>query len=212
MMPAWAVETAARKTAATWIRQQAGNLWAPDPAITLFTPRGGDDRVEICRNIVGTLLEHHPHAACLQLIGVSASPDLTWLLSGAGFVPASGGHGESISFRKPIDSLIGVGEIVLKASNWKTLKDFYHAFFRAVGAAEWHGRNPNAPEDSIAAGGINQIEVPYRILIENLSEAEPEVRAAMVRVIKLLSRLETEGCPGGRTRPMQYGRACWPWP
>jgi RNAse (barnase) inhibitor barstar len=194
-MPAWAVDTPARREAAPEIRREAGELWAPDPAFTLFTPSGGNDRAEICRSIVGTLLEHHSYAASLQLIGVSCSPDLIEILSDEGFEQASGGFHEGISFRKPIDKLTGVGEVVLDASHWTTANDFYDSFFLAVGAPDWHGRNLDALNDSIATGNINQIEVPYRIVIENLSQAEPEARTATERIIELIHQLEAEGCP-----------------
>jgi RNAse (barnase) inhibitor barstar len=194
-MPAWAVETLARREAAPTIRREADELWAPDPAFTLFTPWGGDDRVEICRNILGTVLEHHPHATSLQLIGISASPDLIQVLNDESFVPASSGFNEGTSFRKSIDNLTGVGEVVLNASNWITPNDFYDSFFQAVGAPDWHGRNLDALADSIATGDINRIEVPYRIVIENLSQAEPEARAITARVIELIRQLEAEGCP-----------------
>jgi RNAse (barnase) inhibitor barstar len=194
-MPAWAVDTPTRREAASEIRSEAGELWAPDPAFTLFTPSGGNDRVEICRYILGTLLEHHSYAASLQLIGVSCSPSLIEILSDEGFERASGGFHEGIPFRKPIDNLIGVGEVVLDASNWTTPNDFYDSFFSAVGAPDWHGRNLDALNDSIATGNINQIEVPYRIVIENLSQAEPDARATTGRFIELIHQLEAEGCP-----------------
>lgn len=85
--------------------------------------------------------------------------------------------------------------MVLDASSWTTANDFYDSFFLAVGAPDWHGRNLDALNDSIATGDINQIEVPYRIVIENLSQAEPEARTATGRIIELIHQLEAEGCP-----------------
>jgi RNAse (barnase) inhibitor barstar len=117
------------------------------------------------------------------------------VLSEEGFERASGGSDECLPFRKPIDNLIGVGEVVLDASKWVMPNDFYDSFFSAIGAPEWHGRNPDALDDSIATGKINQIEVPYRVVIENLSQAEPEARTTTRRVIELILQLEAEGCP-----------------
>ena len=151
--------------------------------------------METCRCIVGTLLEHHPYAASLQVIGIACSPELIEVFSYKGFEPASGGFPKGITFRKPIDNLTGVGEVVLDASDWTSPNDFYDSFFLAVGAPDWHGRNLNALSDSIATGNINRIEVPYRIVIENLSEAEPEAHSITARVIELIHRLEAEGCP-----------------
>ena len=194
-MPVWAVDTPARREAAAEIRREAGEIWGPDPAFTLFTPSGGDDRVEIFRSIVSTLLEHHPSATSLQLIGISPSPDLAEILNDEGFEEASGGFHDGISFRKSIDKLTGVGELALDASNWTTPNDFYDSFFAAVGAPDWHGRNLDALDDSIATGSINQINVPYRVVIENLSKAGPEARTATGKIIELIRQLEAEGCP-----------------
>ena len=62
-------------------------------------------------------------------------------------------------------------ELQLDGSNWKTTDDFYDAFFRAVGAPSWHGRNFNALRDSIITGQINKIELPYTIHISGLGNA-----------------------------------------
>jgi RNAse (barnase) inhibitor barstar len=48
--------------------------------------------------------------------------------------------------------------------------DVYDAFFRAVGAPEWYGRNLDALADSIRGGSINQVEVPYRLVSEATKE------------------------------------------
>jgi hypothetical protein len=37
----------------------------------------------------------------------------------------------------------------------------------ALGASEWHGRNSNALNDSIANGSINEVEVPYTLVFIN---------------------------------------------
>jgi RNAse (barnase) inhibitor barstar len=194
-MPAWAVDTPARREAAAEIRREAGKLWDPDPAFTLFTPSDWNDRAETCRSIASTLLEHHSYATSLQLIGVSRSLDLVEILSDEGFEEVPGGFHEGVSFRKPIDKLARVGELVLSASDWTTPNDFYDSFFLAVGAPDWHGRNLDALNDSIATGNINQIEVPYRLVIENLSQAGPEARTATEKIIDLIHQLEAEGCP-----------------
>ena len=66
-------------------------------------------------------------------------------------------------------------DLNLDASTWKNADDFYSAFFKAVGAPEWHGRNFNALDDSIAHGRINEIEVPYRIVIRNTPSRNYEI-------------------------------------
>ena len=58
-------------------------------------------------------------------------------------------------------------ELILEGTSWTTDDDVYDAFFGAVGAPEWHGRNFNALRDSISTGSINKVEVPYRLVIKN---------------------------------------------
>jgi len=60
--------------------------------------------------------------------------------------------------------------LILDAANWKNPDDVYDSFFAAVGAPSWHGRNFDALRDSIAGGDINQIEVPYRLVFQNLDQ------------------------------------------
>jgi RNAse (barnase) inhibitor barstar len=194
-MPIWAVETQARIESASEIRHEASALWAPDPPFTLFRAASRTDHEETCRHILGTLLEHHPNAACLEIIGVTSSPKLMAILGDAGFEPASGQFHEGLPFRKPVDKLTSVGEVVLDATHWKTSDHFYDSFFKAVGAPAWHGRNFDALNDSIVTGNINQIEVPYRIFIENLSQAGSEARAIAEGFIELIRQFEAEGCP-----------------
>ncbi len=61
-------------------------------------------------------------------------------------------------------------DIILDGARWSTKDDVYDAFFRAAGAPEWHGRNFDALRDSIAGGSINQVEVPYCLVIKKSSE------------------------------------------
>ena len=42
-----------------------------------------------------------------------------------------------------------------------------------VGAPDWHGRNFDALRDNIAAGSINAVEVPYRLVIKNYDKIAP---------------------------------------
>jgi len=86
-------------------------------------------------------------------------------------------------------------QLRLDATEWKTRDDFYDAFFRAVGAPSWHGRNFDALNDSIGTGQINQVEVPYEIVIANSSAAKGEVQVMIHEVAKLIRRLAEGGCP-----------------
>ena len=86
-------------------------------------------------------------------------------------------------------------ELILNGAEWSTRDDVYDSFFRAVGAPDWHGRNFNALRDSIAAGSINAVEVPYRLIIKNYNNIAPSARQMADDFIDLIRELATEGCP-----------------
>ena len=86
-------------------------------------------------------------------------------------------------------------ELVLNGADWATKDDVYNAFFTAVGAPEWHGRNLDALADSISGGSINQIEVPYRLIIEGYDRIGPHAKAMADSFINLVRELATNGCP-----------------
>jgi RNAse (barnase) inhibitor barstar len=86
-------------------------------------------------------------------------------------------------------------ELILNGAEWQSRDDVYDSFFRAVGAPDWHGRNFNALRDSIAAGSINAVEVPYRLVIENYDKVAPSARQMADDFIDLIRELATKGCP-----------------
>lgn len=86
-------------------------------------------------------------------------------------------------------------DIVLDGVAWSTKDDVYDAFFRAVGAPEWHGRNFNALRDSISGGSINQLEVPYRLVIKNYDKISGEAKEMADDFVDLIHELAAEGCP-----------------
>jgi hypothetical protein len=58
--------------------------------------------------------------------------------------------------------------VILDGAGWQTKEDVYDAFFRCNGRAPvWHGRSFDALNDSMVGGSINQVEIPYRLLIKN---------------------------------------------
>lgn len=140
-------------------------------------------------------MEHHPHLAALELIGLATSPELTEILSEVGFEPAAGQFHEELAFRKPVDKLPKVRDLILDASVWKTADDIYDSFFEAVGAPAWHGRNCDALKDSIVTGDINQVEVPYRLIIKDSARMALGAREGAEQFVALIRRFETEGCP-----------------
>ena len=86
-------------------------------------------------------------------------------------------------------------ELILDVEGWNTADDLYDAFFSVVGAPSWHGRNFNALNDSMARGGINAVEVPYRIVIRNYDKV-PAGSLPMVRdFVQLISEISARGCP-----------------
>jgi RNAse (barnase) inhibitor barstar len=86
-------------------------------------------------------------------------------------------------------------EVVMDGKNWATSDDIYDAFFQAVGAPSWHGRNFNALEDSICGGQINKIEVPYLIKIKNYTSIGVGARGAADLFVELIRELKESGCP-----------------
>jgi RNAse (barnase) inhibitor barstar len=86
-------------------------------------------------------------------------------------------------------------ELTLDGAAWKTRDDVYDSFFRAVGAPEWHGRNFDALRDSIAAGSINAVEVPYRLVIQSYDKIDGSARQMANDFVDLIGELAAEGCP-----------------
>ena len=106
-------------------------------------------------------------------------------------------------------------ELALDGTNWTTKDDFYDAFFAAVGAPSWHGRNLDALNDSIAAGSINAIEVPYRIVIRNFDLISGEAERMATDFIDLILEISERGCQveielmdsRGTLMPVQHSRS-----
>jgi hypothetical protein len=53
----------------------------------------------------------------------------------------------------------------------------------------------DALEDSIAGGGINKIEAPYRIVLCNVPRENEMVKGVLDNFIELLHDLQADGCP-----------------
>jgi RNAse (barnase) inhibitor barstar len=87
----------------------------------------------------------------------------------------------------------GMKEITLNGADWKTKDDFYNAFFAAVGAPSWHGRNFNALSDSITTGQINEVELPYFIRVSGLDKMPSEVKQLVEDFCSLIKEFRLEG-------------------
>jgi len=85
-------------------------------------------------------------------------------------------------------------ELLLDGSSWKTADDVYDAFFSAVGAPVWHGRNFDALNDSIVTGSINAIEVPYRVVITNFDLISGKAMGMAAAFTDLILEIAARGC------------------
>ena len=86
-------------------------------------------------------------------------------------------------------------ELILDGATWNSKDDVYDSFFGVVGAPSWHGRNFDALNDSIAAGSINDIEVPYRLIIRNFDLVGTGAREIASDFVNLIRELATRGIP-----------------
>jgi RNAse (barnase) inhibitor barstar len=86
-------------------------------------------------------------------------------------------------------------ELILDGAAWTNSDDVYDAFFHAVGAPKGHGRNFNALNDSIAAGSINEVEVPYRLVIKNYDRMGGEAKRMTDDFVDLIHEIAARGCP-----------------
>ena len=195
-MPVWAVNTPERVASTDTIRSLGSQQWEPDPAFTLFEPAYPKDPIGTCGEIVPTIREHHPALACILLVGVPDSAALRQILSNMGFDPEPVATKDGFLFRLPLDEVSNVRQLHLDAQDWKSTSDIYESFFQAVGSPRWHGKNFDAMRDSIAGGFINEIEVPYRLIISNSHRANPEVKQFLRDLSALIRGLSLrEGCP-----------------
>ena len=86
-------------------------------------------------------------------------------------------------------------ELTLDGLTWNTRDDVYDAFFAVVGAPSWHGRNFDALNDSIATGQINQIELPYRLVIKNYDAIGAGAKLMASDFVDLINEIAARGFP-----------------
>jgi RNAse (barnase) inhibitor barstar len=194
-MPVWARSTPDRIESADKIRRDWNGLWGPEPSYTLINSPIGSNSPGAISAIVPTIEMHHPCLSCLRLVGLARDHKLTQVMLALGYAALADLIGPGIGFAKPLESLSGVPDLELDAGGWKSADDVYDAFFRAVHAPAWHGRNLDALNDSISTGNINEIEVPYRVVIRNASHAQDAARRMIPTLVDLIRRIEATGCP-----------------
>jgi RNAse (barnase) inhibitor barstar len=194
MMPVWAQTTPERKAASKQLWCDWDALWSPEPSLTLFTTPLGSPLEKLIDDIP-TVELHYSDLACVRIFGLQDNETLRRSLAELGYLPTTRSAYPGIGFARPAESLANLSEVILDARNWHSWDDFYADFFAAVGAPEWHGRNFNALIDSIGTGRINKIEVPYRIVIRNVSANSEISKMVVADFSHLILRLQGEGCP-----------------
>jgi RNAse (barnase) inhibitor barstar len=94
---------------------------------------------------------------------------------------------------------VGTGKSCERTNpRWRKLDEqtnVYDGFFCAVGAPTWHGRNLDALTDGISGGSINQVEVPYRVIIKNYDKIAALAKQMADSFVDLIRELEGKGCP-----------------
>jgi RNAse (barnase) inhibitor barstar len=85
-------------------------------------------------------------------------------------------------------------QLILDGASWCSKDDVYDAFFKVVGAPSWHGRNLDALNDSIK-GGINSVEVPYRVIIRNFDLISAGAKKMADDFVELIHGLAVRGTP-----------------
>ena len=80
-------------------------------------------------------------------------------------------------------------EIRLDASKWKTEDDFYNALLPALGAPAWHGHNLDALNDSIGGDEINDVRLPFRVLLVETDTIPAGLRSYLKKFAELISEL-----------------------
>lgn len=86
--------------------------------------------------------------------------------------------------------------IDLDASTWKDVLDFYRAVLAALQAPDRHGCSPDALNDSMVFGGVNGLQPPYDLVIQNLHAPQIAREIDQVRWILEIGRAEFRAMRG----------------
>jgi RNAse (barnase) inhibitor barstar len=193
-MPVWAEETPARQEYAPILRQSAGGLWPPQVSFTRFKSFTDVSTAQMLESLVPTVLEHHPGLAYIEVIA-SLDVPIIGTMASHGFFPVTYETEFGLGFQKPLDQVADLPVLVLDASGWRTLDDFWRSLFRLVGAPEWHGRNFDALNDNLFSGAINQIELPFVIVVKNRAGLSVELQLELGAFISFIRDREDRGWP-----------------
>ncbi len=195
MMPVWAKSNAERRDSAPGLRTQWSETWQPDPSLTLIDTDVSGDPAEIVADLIPTLEDHHYGLTCVRLFGVENTDGLRRRLSVFQYHPLSKSSYPGLAFARPISLLEQIPVLELDARNWAEWNDMYDAFFAAVHAPGWHGRNFNALNDSISSGGLHGLAVPSRLVVQNTSKAGSNAQEMISAFSDLIREINSEGCP-----------------
>ena len=83
----------------------------------------------------------------------------------------------------------------MDGATWNSMDSFYDAFSSVVVAPSWHGRNLDALNDSIANGQINEVEVPYRLVIVNFDLIGASAKKVASDFVDLIREIAACGVP-----------------
>ncbi len=194
-LPVWARSTPQLRASANELRKSWESCWSPEPELTLINTPVGDNVVEWFLDEIPTIELHHPRMTAVRIFGLGDSPALREGLSALGYRFICASDYPWLLFSRPMSALENVPVLELDAVNWRSRDDVYDAFFKAVGAPEWHGRCFDALNDSITTGGINKIEVPYRIVVRGARGADSEAADFLKELADLLGDFGAKGCP-----------------
>jgi hypothetical protein len=197
-MPVWALTTPERQAALSELNEEYRLFWAPEPAFTVFSASYPKDAIASLLDLIPTIEEHHSRLSGLCFFGIEPSRKLREGLAELRYDPVPDPdsiYPDRIRYAKQLDRISDLPRIILDASSWLSFDDFYDAFFAGVGAPDWHGRSFNALNDSIGTGGINKLEVPYRIIIRNAKAMDSEAAAFVEDLGDLIRHLQADGCP-----------------
>ena len=86
-----------------------------------------------------------------------------------------------------------MNEIVLSGAHWNHPDDFYSDVLNSLGAPEWHGHNLDALWDSITAGGINEVNPPFRFRLTELGAVPPDCKAIINHFAELIEEARAQG-------------------
>lgn len=194
-LPVWASTNSQRQDSADELRKLWGSCWDPEPALTLINTPIGDKPVEALIAEIPTIELHHYHMTAVRVFGILDSPALRRGFDQLGYKFVSASNDQGLLFSKPMSNLKEIPELELDATGWKVSDDVYDAFYKAVGAPSWHGRNFDALRDSIGTGAINKIEIPYRIIVRNFRTAGQQAADFLNVFASLVAEMNSDGCP-----------------